>query len=540
MITTQPSLQISQSGNAKLSKKILEEVISQGVYEFCLCPGARNAPLIYPLANSSQVKIYHWPEERSAAFFALGRMKATGRPVAVVTTSGTAAAEILPAAMEAHYTGLPLVIITADRPRRFRGTGAPQSAEQVGLYHCYAHEMHDLAEEDVCALDSWKKQGPLHLNICFEEPKDEDCQNIFLDPCSCAFCPSPLSFSPDKRYLDFLGKSRFPLVVVGSLHPSQHESAVRFLLRLGAPVYAEGISGIREDPRLDHLKVTWMENCWEFSERHGYPIDGILRVGGIPTIRLWRDIEHKAGQLPVCSISDIPFSGLSCADVIVAHLNSFFDWGSAQKPLRTYSFSDWKAADISAQSALQNLFLEEPQAEQSLIHALTNRIPAGSKVYLGNSLPIREWDLAASYDPRGFQMSCSRGVNGIDGQISTFLGYSSVEQENWALLGDLTILYDLAAPWITPQLEARAINVVAINNGGAGIFKRMFSHPAFLNTHTLSFEPFAEFWKWKYERWESVPASISPCQGPRLIEIIPDPGSTERFLKKLKQIPKGI
>ncbi len=116
---------------AQLVKQLLEEVIAQGVQELCLCPGARNAPLIYPLVHSSQVRIYYWPEERSAAFFALGRIKATGCPVAVVTTSGTAAAELLPATMEAFYTGLPLILITADRPRRFRGTGAPQSAEQV-------------------------------------------------------------------------------------------------------------------------------------------------------------------------------------------------------------------------------------------------------------------------------------------------------------------------------------------------------------------------------------------------------------------------
>src|ERR1700722_12018383 len=143
---------LSAPANTHLAKQVLEEIISQGVYEFCLCPGARNAPLIYPLVQSSQVRIYYWPEERSAAFFALGRIKATGRPVAVVTTSGTAAAEILPAAMEAYYTGLPLVLLTADRPRRFRGTGAPQAAEQVGLFSCYAHEMQDLAEEDECCL----------------------------------------------------------------------------------------------------------------------------------------------------------------------------------------------------------------------------------------------------------------------------------------------------------------------------------------------------------------------------------------------------
>lgn len=529
--------QIQLTGNTELAKNVLEEVIAQGITEFCLCPGARNAPLIYPLVNCPDLKIYYWPEERSAAFFALGRMKATGRPVAVVTTSGTAAAEILPAAIEAHYTDLPLVIITADRPRRFRGTGAPQSVEQVGLYITYAHEMLDLAAGDPCDFQSWKRQGPLHLNICFEEPNDLECQKIFLEPAQNIFSPPTIPFVPDHRYCNFIEKSQYPLVVIGSMHPSLKESAIQFLLQLGAPIYAEGISGLREEPRLEHLRITWMENIWQDSSAYNYPIDGILRLGGIPTIRLWRDIEHKGGQLPVCSVSDLPFSGLSCADVILTDLNSFFDWALKIETPYDYSFSQWKDFDCSSQKALQELFLEEPLAEQSLVYALTAQIPIGSKVYLGNSLPIREWDLAATYHPKGFQMSCSRGANGIDGQISTFMGFSSIEQENWALLGDLTVLYDLAAPWITSQLPPLSLNIAVINNGGAGIFKRMFSHPAFLNSHTLSFKPLAEFWNWSYEKWESIP-SIPSSTGGRLLEIIPNPESTERFLKKLKLIGK--
>ena len=170
-----------QTKNPLVAKQVLEEVISCGVREFCFCPGARNAPLLYPLANASGLHTYYWPEERSAAFFALGRIKATGRPVAVVTTSGTAAGEVLPAAMEAYYSGLPLVIMTADRPRRFRGSGAPQAAEQVGLFGCYALEMHDFEEGDLCDLSNWTQRGPMHLNICFEEPSDADTHAILLE-----------------------------------------------------------------------------------------------------------------------------------------------------------------------------------------------------------------------------------------------------------------------------------------------------------------------------------------------------------------------
>lgn len=519
-----------------LAQQVLEEVISQGVIEFCLCPGSRNAPLVYPLIHSDQVRLYYWPEERSAAFFALGRIKATGRPVAVVTTSGTAAAELLPATIEAYYTGLPLILITADRPRRLRGTGAPQSAEQVGLFSHYIHEGLDLAEDSRCELSHWTREGPLHLNVCFEEPKDQECQQIRLNHCEKTNFLSPSRFSSDERFLLFLKKTHFPFIVVGSLPAHTYEAAIEFLLHLNAPLYLEGMSGIREDSRLAHLRITRMENIWKISTEYGYPIDGILRLGSVPTLRLWRDLEEKKERIPVCSISEQPFSGLSYTDVIHTSLLSFFEWGKTIDPPCVYHYHTWKEADQRSYQALLTLFQEEPQAESSLVHELSKKIPLGSKVYLGNSLPIREWDQAATYEPRRFQIGCNRGINGIDGQLATFLGYSSDEQENWSLLGDLTLLYDLVAPWISTQLLARTVNIVLINNGGAKIFSRMFAHPAFQHQHQLNFKPLAEFWNWNYEKWESIPASLSAIQGARLIELIPDALATERFFQKVKEI----
>ena len=143
-----------------------------GVEDFCVCGGSRNAPLIAvladgrwqltenPTANRQPPTVNSFVDERAAAFFALGRAKLTGRPVAVVTTSGTAAAELLPAAVEAHYSGVPLILITADRPARYRGTGAPQAIEQESIFGVYA-------ARDVA---SWTGRGALHINVEFDEP----------------------------------------------------------------------------------------------------------------------------------------------------------------------------------------------------------------------------------------------------------------------------------------------------------------------------------------------------------------------------------
>ncbi len=134
--------------NIGRARAVIKEARAAGVREMCVCSGSRNAPLLVALSHSD-LKLWTFVDERSAAFFAIGRMKLHGAPVAVVTTSGTAAAELLPALIEAHYSGLPLFVITADRPARFHGTGAPQSIEQVNLFGVY---------------------GARHINVEFDEP----------------------------------------------------------------------------------------------------------------------------------------------------------------------------------------------------------------------------------------------------------------------------------------------------------------------------------------------------------------------------------
>ncbi len=523
--------------NNRLAQQVVQQVIDKGVREFCISPGARNAPLVYALSQIPFIKLYHWPEERSSAFFALGRIKATGKPVAVVTTSGTAAAELLPAAVEAHYTSLPLLLMTADRPKRYRGSGAPQSIEQVGLFSYYCHYMQDLADTDLCCLNQWMARGPAHLNICFEEPKEADCQSLKMN----ILLPQKefeahLIMSKEEKELDqFLEKSYFPFIVVGALDSTDGESVISFLLRLKAPVYLEAQSGLREDSRLESIRIESIERLWELSTREGYPIDGVLRIGGIPTARLWRDLEEGEGKRAVCSISEHPFSGLSWAGVIHTSISFFLEnWQLKQK--RSYPCHAWIQADRLYQNALLKLFEEEPLAEPSLFHILSKRIPQGSKVYIGNSLPIREWDQAAVRSDRRFRMAASRGANGIDGQLATFLGFCSQEQENWAILGDLTALYDMVAPWVLNQMPVLNATVVIVNNGGGQIFARMFAHQDFRNEHHLCFKPLADFWNWHYEKWEAIPDAIAAYNGGRFIELMPDQAATNRFLKKMKQL----
>ena len=188
---------------------------------------------------------------------------------------------------------------------------------------------------------------------------------------------------------------------------------------------------------------------------------------------------------------------------------------------------------------LRELMESEPQSEVSLIRALSANISENALVYLGNSLPIREWDMAAIYEPRGHEIAASRGLNGIDGQLSTFFGLSHANRENWGIFGDLTTLYDLAAPWILPELTDLSIRVVVINNKGGRIFKRMFKDPVFQNIHEYEFEHFAKMWNLPYERLERIPV-FEKLPKHVLLEVCPCPLATQRFWNAYDEIKQAI
>lgn len=511
---------------------VLEECVKAGVKEFCLCPGSRNSPLVNALMHAPELIKHFWYEERSAAFFALGRARLTHAPVAVLTTSGTAAGELLPATMEAYYTGTPLLLITADRPRRFRGTGAPQTAEQEGLFGIYTRFAQDLEGEEICRIQYWDVSGPAHLNVCIEEPKSYLPTRENLSTYIPEKIRLPSLQAPSREPLDrFFEQSKKPLIIVSAL-PEADQAAVKdFLLRINAPVYCEGGSGLREDPALKHLQLRVEAAIWQLSERNGYAIDGVLRLGGIPVTRLWRDLEERPDKLAECSLSGAPFSGLSWGHHMHCCLKSFLPTYHLKADWRGIDFTAWLKEDQKRLARLQQHFDELPTAEPSLYHALSKVIPEGAMVYVGNSLPVREWDLAATFAPRGIHIEASRGLNGIDGQIATFLGLCKEGRDNWAILGDLTTLYDFAALWILQAMPHLSIKIVVMNNGGGKLFARIYKDPIFQHLHDFDFEHFAKCWRMPYHLFHgSIPSQPLPHQA--FIEICPEPAATESFWQR--------
>jgi 2-succinyl-5-enolpyruvyl-6-hydroxy-3-cyclohexene-1-carboxylate synthase len=269
-----------------------------------------------------------------------------------------------------------------------------------------------------------------------------------------------------------------PLVIIGGLAAHRRESVRECVSN--AAVYAEPLSGLRE-----HSTITAGERMIPRGN-----FDGVIRIGNVPTLRFWRDLERL--DLPVVHYTDLPFAGLTRG--AVRRL-------AALPRIESESNDAFFAEDREMRVRFEAILDDEPQSELSMIRALSRELPAHTRVYLGNSLPIREWDLAAERKP--FEHEANRGANGIDGQLSTFFGWCDPERDNVCVIGDLTAIYDLGAPWIVPQLGHKRFRIVIINNGGGRIFGRVPSLQTLdaglrarviENEHAIRFDHWAAMW----------------------------------------------
>lgn len=496
----------------------LERLARLGVREVCVAAGARNAPLVAALADSTGVKLWNFFEERSAAFFALGRILVDRQPVAVVTTSGTAVAELLPATIEAYYQGLPLILVTADRPERFRGSGAPQAIEQDGIFGVYAQSLDPSDLTDPSDLKS-----PLHLNLCLDEPLTPAPGIDFTAYGEENLTQRRKAAKAPRGFQDFAPSRlcvRPQIVLAAGLHPEEAALIAPALAKLGLPIVAEATANLHLFPELHPLLVHGGEKALKHLEAKK-----LLRLGAVPSWRFWRDLENQP-EIEVINFSRVSFPGLARKENVTTY------------PLEAILGLEGASVASPMPVEVSPDFESHPLSEPSWMHHLHEALPAGARVFLGNSLPIREWNLAMSIPAPDIHFYANRGANGIDGLISTFLGVAaSNDNESWLILGDLSALYDLAAPWILSQFANPKIRLVIINNGGGKIFSRVASLrdlPAnarhiLENRHSMSFEPFAKLWGLDYLLVQN-PADLGELSdGPVILEIRPDPDQTEAF-----------
>lgn len=498
----------------QLIEKTLQLLAELGVREVCIAAGARNAPLVAALLASHGVKIWHFFEERSAAFFALGRIMADRHPVAIVTTSGTASAELLPATIEAHYQGAPLILVTADRPKAYRGSGAPQAIEQAGLFGPYAQPLGDWdVTDETIEITKVTPDRPMHLNVCLDEPLETHVDGInFADFHAGSTHAARSSFS-----------LQCDLVLASGMHPDDASEAAAFLAKLGAPIVAEATSNLHGYADLQPLLIPGGERALQ-SARSAH----VLRIGGVPSWRWWRDLETQP-RIRVTNITRTEFSGLARKENVET-----LPWESIRSS--QFAVVDPPCGILRFEPEFDPL----PDSEPAWMQRLAEVIPPGSRVFLGNSMPIREFNLALKASKPRTQFFANRGANGIDGLISTFLGTSAIHSgECWLIVGDLSALYDLAAPWIIEQMDHPKLRIVVINNGGGKIFSRVASMRALPdatraiieNRHSISFEPWAQLWGMEYLQTDDIHDLEDLLPMPMVIEIRPDPLQTEAFWK---------
>lgn len=478
--------------NRELAQQFLKWAKSIGIQELVLCAGARNAALVKELEGSEEFLVHTHFEERSAAFFAMGRTKQVGRPVPVITTSGTAAAELLPATIEAWHQNLPLILVTADRPSRFRGTGAPQSITQPGLFGSYVETCLDI-EYIWQAPQDWSRQRPLHINLCFEDPLREQAQ-------AQSSATSALIIQDVRK----------PIIIVSGLTARQAQETVPLLRSWRRPVVLESTSQLRHHRELQNCEFQVPDkSCRELE------FDSVIRIGSVPTCAFWRDLENLS--IPVFHYSDSSFKGMArptelkpFAELFLSHFE--FDEISASEMAR-----DQKRAQF-----LQDIMQKYPLSETAWVRRLSLAVKPEDRVYLGNSLPIREWDLVSAKNVS--EVYANRGVNGIDGQVSTFLGWCDEKASmNWGLLGDLTALYDVAGFWTLKQMSNTPLRVVVLNNGGGMIFRPLFNQAMFENRHTLHLKQVAELWSLPYLAVQSMDHRLDDLPKQCFVEIFVDP-----------------
>ena len=494
------------------AKEAVMDCLELGAKEFVLCSGARNLELIALIQSVEGIDTYNFPEERSAAFFAMGRSIKTSSPTVIVTTSGTAVSELFPAVIESFYQSVPLILLTADRPKRFQGTGSPQTINQINIFGTYAENN----------IKKWTASMPLHLNVNLEEPYSisENTEKIQIPEFKrsiVAINSQDVIEASTAALQHFLNSAEDLFVLVSNINNDVQEDVYDFIANNNLPVYAESTSGLRED-----LNSSLPS---EINAKY------ILRIGSLPSCRYWRDLEDDE-SIEVFSVTSNGLPGLSRKSTVTRKVN----WTNL-----TYPFAKEGQQIQSSIPLVDDLISKYPTAELSWIRHLSNVIPNGSLVFLGNSLPSREWEISASRARKNLRCYSNRGANGIDGNISTFLGIANNENESWGIFGDLTTLYDLFAPWIINKQKQNNIRIVVINNGGGKIFSRIdpvkesakHIKETIINNHNIGFQSWASMWGIHYIKAQ-IPTDLKDIpDGPVIIEVIPDIASSEHFWNAL-------
>ncbi|WP_242909848.1 2-succinyl-5-enolpyruvyl-6-hydroxy-3-cyclohexene-1-carboxylic-acid synthase [Actinomadura terrae] len=464
-----------------LATVLVDELLRCGMTDAVLAPGSRSAPLalaLHAAEEAGRVRLHVRIDERSASFLGLGMAKRAGRPVALVCTSGTAAANFHPAVIEAHESGVPLLVITADRPPELRDTGANQTIDQVKLYGTAARWSTEVGvpENRPGMVAYWRSlvsrawglaqapvPGPVHLNAAFREPLIPDGDETWCEPLDgdatgawtkvrAATPGSVLHVPPTRRGVLVVGD--------GAVNVKRYVAAASMA---GWPVLAEPNGNARYG---DHALSShhFLLGVPEFVERHRPEVVVTLGKPGLsrPLLSLLRRAEEHIVLAPDLAHWPDPVRSATqvAPEVEIPVVSGDDAW-----------LKSWRGADLAAAAAVDGVLDAVPEvSEPRLARDLVAALPGGSLLFTAASMPIR--DLNQVMRPRrGIRVMANRGASGIDGLVSTAMGAALLHSgRSYALLGDLAFLHDQNGLIVGPQDRRPDLAIVVVNNQGGGIF----------------------------------------------------------------------
>jgi len=574
-------LATAPNANAAFAAALFEEFARAGVRHVCVCPGSRSAILALAAAEEPALECSVHADERSAAFFALGLAKVSRRPVALVCTSGTAAANFHPAVIEARYAHVPLLVLTADRPPELREWGAGQTIDQVRLYGSAARWFAEtpLPEPTRAALRHARAlaaravaeaigppAGPVHLNVPLREPlsplRDEssaaNALRSALDPGTRGRSGAPYTLArlplqaPNPQDVATLVRQTNELeegvIVCGPMdaRPELAEAVARLARTLGWPLIAEPASQLRRGvhvtgtPIVAHADLLLREPS--FAARSAAEM--LLRFGATPTSKalrlwleahpprhvvhvdpegLWHDASHLASQVVRCD----PLALCEALDRQLAAL-------AARREKSAYQ-QLWLDADYAAARAIERVLSSGPALLESLaVRQTVEFLPEGALLYVSNSMPVRDLDAVLPISGKSLRVLCNRGASGIDGLLSSALGAAAGGEGPVALLtGDLAFLHDVGALATVRRLGLPLV-IVVLDNGGGGIFSFLPIARAappetfealFHTPHGVSLGPLVEGFGLRHTRVTSVETLRAELErafargGPSVVEV---------------------
>jgi len=545
--------------NLRRADRLVAELVAGGVRLFCASPGARSAPLAVAAARHPGAELVVHPDERGAAFFALGWAKAANLPTALLCTSGTAAANCLPAVVEAAMAHVPLVVLTADRPPELLRRGANQAIRQQDLFGDYpktsvtlpcpddpAPEAHTAGvAAHALHLAQRSPAGPVHLNCMFREPLlpepeetpawtplEEVPQTVWHR------AEETVDDATEAWLLEHLSNVRHGALVVGALDsPGETAAALALARALQWPVLADITSGLRLGahgaPLVAHYDQMLLSNRFQ----EAFTPECVLHLGGpLVSKRLLAHLArvrpeyitvagHGENQDPACLVRHRLDVDVASFCHWLAPPAKFFPKALWAEPLCTLSanvadgIAEWHAG-------------QDGLTESGVALELSRACPADSLLFLGNSMPVRDMDMyGAARDGAGPRVLANRGASGIDGCVASALGAArGAGLPTTALLGDLAALHDLNSLLLARE-TSMPFRLVVVNNDGGGIFSFLPAskhkdhfEKCFAAPHGLRFGYAARMFGWAHEAPDTPEAlrdllSAAPSKGPQLVEV---------------------